>query len=136
MRGGDLRFSPPSTALTVSAKTAAYTLIPQDSGTVFTNRGATGSVTFTLPDPTVNEGMHAYIYIIADFAIVVAGAVADTMVIPTDDAGTGDGDLAADSFTLATSNEMTGNGMHCICDGTGWLVMVNFADGVAFTITT
>ncbi len=136
MRGGDLRFSPPSTAVRISAHTASYTLIPQDSGTIFTNRAATGTVTFTLPAPASNEGMHATFYVIADFAIVIASATTDTMVIPTDDAGTGDGDLAADSFTFATSNEITGASCHCVCDGTSWLVAMQTATGVAFAITT
>lgn len=135
MRGGDLFPSPPATAVTVAAKTSAYSLIAQDSGSIFTNRGATGSVTFTLPASADNNGMYAYFYAIADFAIVVATATADTLVVPTDDTGTGDGDLAAKSFTYATSNEITGAGCMCFCDGTGWCVMMLRAAGVTHANT-
>ena len=136
LRGGDLpNASPPSRALTISAKTAAYTLIAEDSGNIFTNRGATGSVTFTLPATTDNNGMYAYFLAIADFAIVIATATADTLVVPTDDTGTGDGDLLAKSFTFATSNEITGAGCMCFCDGTGWCVMMMTADGVTHANT-
>ncbi len=137
LRGGDLpQGSPPSRAVTVSAKTAAYTLISVDSGNIFTNRGAVGSVTFTLPASADNNGMYAYFYAIADFAIVIATATTDTMVNPTDDAGTGDGDLLADSFTFATSNEITGAGCMAFCDGTGWCIMMMTASGVTFATTT
>ena len=35
----------------VTAKTAAYTVLQSDTGKIFTNSGASGSVTFTLPTP-------------------------------------------------------------------------------------
>lgn len=38
-----------SSARTVTAKTADYTVLAGDSGTVFTNSGAAGDVTLTLP---------------------------------------------------------------------------------------
>lgn len=37
----------------VVAKTAAYTVTVQDTGKTFTNEGAGGSVTFTLPSPKI-----------------------------------------------------------------------------------
>lgn len=126
----------PQKRVGVEAKTAAYTVLPSDTGKIFTNRGATGSVTFTLPAPADNNGMYVTFYAIADFAIVIASATADTMVIPTDDTGTGDGDLAADSFTFATSNEITGASCMCFCDGTGWCVAMMIANGVTHAITT
>jgi len=33
------------------AKTASYTILPTQAGTIFTNAGASGSITFTLPSP-------------------------------------------------------------------------------------
>lgn len=39
-----------SSARTVTAKTADYTVLAGDSGTIFTNGGAAGLVVFTLPD--------------------------------------------------------------------------------------
>jgi hypothetical protein len=38
------------------AKTAAYTIRAMETGTIFTNKGATASVTFTLP--AAKAGMH------------------------------------------------------------------------------
>jgi len=38
---------------TVSVKTAAYTVLSGDCGTLFTTEGASGAVTFTLPAATV-----------------------------------------------------------------------------------
>jgi hypothetical protein len=34
---------------TISNKTGDYTILSGDSGTIFTNEGASGTVTFTLP---------------------------------------------------------------------------------------
>lgn len=39
----------PGSAVAVTAKTADYTVLAGDSGTVFTNTGASGTVVFTLP---------------------------------------------------------------------------------------
>ena len=33
----------------ISAQTASYTIVPTDHGKLFTNKGAAGAVTFTLP---------------------------------------------------------------------------------------
>lgn len=126
----------PQVRTRVVAKATAYTITTADSGTIFTNRGAGASVTFTLPDATVNNGVDVTIYIVADFEVVVAGAVGDQMVMGTDDAGTGNGDAAADSVTITTANEQIGCGLRCVCDGTSWLCMPMFVDGIAFAIAT
>ncbi|MGA4923433.1 hypothetical protein, partial [Bacillus subtilis] len=39
----------PARVARIVAKTADYTLIASDSGTIFTNQGAAGAVNFTLP---------------------------------------------------------------------------------------
>jgi len=45
----------------VSHKTANYTVLDSESGTTFTNRGASGTITFTLPAAVV--GLH-YIFMV------------------------------------------------------------------------
>jgi hypothetical protein len=47
------------------AKTAAYTVKALETGTIFTNAGATGSITFTLPTPAA--GMR-FTFVKADVA--------------------------------------------------------------------
>jgi hypothetical protein len=50
-------------------KTASYTMTPEDSGKGFTNRGAGGSITFTLPVP--KYGMWFMFTVVASQALVV-----------------------------------------------------------------
>lgn len=78
-------------------KTAAYTLRPpfDRPGTVFTNAGAVGSVTFTLPAPTRAVLGHWYRFVaLVAQAVVVAAPTADTLVAL--------GDTAADSVQVST----------------------------------
>lgn len=94
------------------AKTAAYTIkAPMDSpGTVFTNRGAGGSVTFTLPAPSAAVKGYWYRFIvIAAQALIVATATADTLI--------GYNDLDLDSIETNT----VGAQVELFCDGTSWI---------------
>lgn len=63
----------------VSAKTAAYTLKEAETGKAFSNSGAGGSVTFTLPTP--KPGMWFLFFKLTNQNIVIAapsGATIDT----------------------------------------------------------
>jgi hypothetical protein len=61
----------------IVAKTASYTCAMNDAGTRFTNRGATGPVTFTLPAPaTVSPGDRFTFSRTADFNVIVNGGIA------------------------------------------------------------
>lgn len=95
------------------AKTTAYTVTAADRGTIFTNLGASGSVTFTLP--TLTRGFYAKFYCEVDQSIVVAAAVGDTIVAFND--------IAADSVALSTANEKVGSSITIWsnADGTKWL---------------
>lgn len=79
------------------AKTAAYSVKPHTDapGTVFTNAGASGSVTFTLPSPTRALLGHWYRFkaLVAQ-AVVVAAPTADTLYALSDS--------AADSVQVST----------------------------------
>lgn len=104
------------------AKTANYTIgtVATDVvGTVFTNRGAAGAVTFTLPSPTAG----AYYFF--------ASVVAQTMTIS---AGAGLGvtvnNAAAASIAYSTAGQQIGSFAVAIADGTQWL-LVNIGTNTA-----
>jgi hypothetical protein len=113
----------------VTAKTTAYTITNQDHKAIFTNRGATGSVTFTLPSAANNPGLEVMVYAVAAQNVVVASATTDTMVVV--------GDATADSVTWSTSGEIIGGGATFISDGTGWLVIpITWDNGTLVTTVT
>jgi hypothetical protein len=114
----------------VVAKTADYTIKPpMDSpGTVFTNRGASGAVIFTLPAP--GENVKGYWYRFVGHAgqnITVKTATVDTLVTKND--------AAADSVALSTAGELIGGVMEAYCDGTSWFVY-GISVGHTFTVAT
>lgn len=101
------------------AKTSAYTVGSTtsallESGTLYTNTGAVGSVTFTLP--TLAAGLVYHFLVVADQTIVVASAAGDDMVVPND--------AAADSVSFATAGDKIG-GLVTVASnaaGTKWIV--------------
>lgn len=103
-----------------AAKTAAYTVLASDNGTTFTNRGASDSVTFTLPAPFVNA--HYKFIVIAAQALVVAADVADTLISYND--------LDLDSV----SSNTIGAQMEVVSDGTSWILLASTV-GVTYTFT-
>lgn len=87
----------------VVGKAANYTVNPyvDRCGTVFTNKGATGGITFTLPAP--NAGLLGLWYrfkTVVDQDVTIATATADTMLSLND--------LAADSLAISTSSQKIG----------------------------
>jgi hypothetical protein len=114
----------------VIAKTADYTvsLARDRSGSVFTNRGAGGTVVFTLPPASAAAKGYTYEFRgVADYAITVASAVADTLVALND--------AAADSVSASTASGLIGARIDAFCDGTQWFANV-VAIGVTQTIAT
>lgn len=101
----------------VTAKTANYTVTASDKNTIFTNQGASGSVTFTLP--TLAKGLKYRFFVEADQTVIVASAAADTLVVFND--------VAADSIAFQTSSEKVGGAIEVIAnaDATKWLVFVH-----------
>lgn len=98
----------------VVEKTASYTVTDADKDTLFTNRGDTDAITFTLPDPsTANKGNSYRFLAVVDAALAVATTTADKMIVAR--SGT------ATSVKWGTSGEIIGNGFDCISDGTSWL---------------
>lgn len=98
-----------------TAKTANYTVdtTVDPCGTVFTNRGAAGTITITLP--AASQALRGYFY---DFLTVVAqimtvqpgGAGLDLLIT--------DNDATADSLSTAAR---IGTRLRFECDGTSWI---------------
>jgi len=103
------------------AKTAAYTILASDTGTVFTNRGASGSVTLTLPAPYANA--HFLVLVHAAQVFAVASDVADTLVTYND--------ATADSVQSNT----VGAAMWIWSDGQSWF-LIPCTVGVTYTVNT
>lgn len=103
------------------AKTADYTVTPFDSDKTFTNRGASATVTLTLPlvGPSLN-GWSIRVVRLAAQSLVVATNPVDTLVISAD--------AAADSVTIST----IGHGVEIWCDGTQFYAFL--LPGAAATI--
>lgn len=111
----------------VVAVTASTTLTNGDLGKTITNRGATGSVTITLPTPSGdNKGGEIRVRVVADQTVIVNCATNDLIVIFND--------AAADSVAWQTSSEKIGGGGMFESDGTNWFFS-NLSGG-ANTITT
>lgn len=110
----------------VEAKTTAYTVVAGDCGKLFTNRGAVGSVTFTLPTSSTQlAGWWAEFATVAAQAIVIASAPADTLIVHAD--------ATADTVTTAAT---IGQHFTVVCDGTGMLVVSDPSAASAATAVT
>lgn len=113
---------------TISAKTAAYQVLPSDHGKIFTNRGASGSVTFTLPNTAdIQTGWNCRFFVVADQNIVVSSYGSSDDIVTFNDAG-------ADTITLSTAGELIGFGCELVWDGTSWLTFVNQGETQTTTI--
>lgn len=126
-RASDGNLIPPP--FNVLAKTTSYTITPADPcGTLFTNRGAAGAVTLTLPAPSaVPVGQWYLIAGFADQNILVATATADTLVVIND--------VAADSLAMSTASAKIGCMMLVVCDGTNWYA-TGISVGGTYTVAT
>ncbi len=117
----------PQRRLRVVAKAASYGVLVRDSGTVFTTRGAAGSVVFTLPALADSANCHYWFVAVPDENMTVASAEGNNMIAS--------GDVAASSVAYATANEKTGGVFYVVNDGTQWLVFPHLAnEGQAITI--
>ena len=86
----------------IKAKTADYTILESgDEGALFTTRGASGAVVFTLPTATTPVGWWCEVYVGAAQTVTVTAGTADTL--------TASNDLTADSIAWSTASEKVGN---------------------------
>ncbi len=99
----------------ISAKTAAYQVLPSDLGTMFTTRGNLASITFTLPNTaTIETGWWCKFFNVADFEFIIASYASSDNIVTKNDAG-------ADTLTWTTATELIGGAVEVTWDGTGWL---------------
>ena len=96
----------------IVAKTAAYTVLPSESGTFFTTLGATAAVTFTLP--AFADGLEYTFFNAVDQNMTVASGTADKMMVIND--------IAADSVAFSSASEKIGGVVTVVSDGTYWFV--------------
>jgi hypothetical protein len=116
----------PQRQLRVVAKAVGYILLVRDSGTVFTTRGATGAVVFTLPAIADSKGCHYWFVAIPDEVMSVTSAEGNNLV--------SSGDVAGSSVAYGTVDEIVGGVFYVVNDGTNWLVFPYLADeGQAIT---
>jgi hypothetical protein len=119
----------------VVPKAASYTVVfPMDApGTVFTNRGASGAITFTLPVASrALLGVWYRFKAVVNQNIVVAVTPVDTALALND--------LAADSLAISTTNEKLGGEIEAQCvetaEGTFQWALSGVAVGHTYTVAT
>lgn len=90
----------------VSAKTAAYTLTEAESGKAFSNSGASGSVTFTLP-ASPKAGMWYFFEKIANQNLVVAPGAGATIENGSSLTNSTSGDANKATLTVVATSTTT-----------------------------
>jgi hypothetical protein len=114
--------------LAIIVKTASYTITPNDFGYVFTTRGATGAVTFTLPAAgSVNNGEWVLFVNVANQNMTIAGA--DEGIVCFNDA-------TADAIAYSTTNEKIAGAFLAISDGSSWFVVPFSMETQTVTVTS
>lgn len=113
----------------IRAKTASYTVNPNTDygGTRFTNRGAVGAVTFTLP--TLNTqpdyiGLTFEFFGVADQTFTVTAAAAKAVAF---------NNAACASVACSTGGQKIGAKITAVWDGTSWL-LEGTTNGVTYTV--
>lgn len=95
--------------MNIVAKAADYTVLPRESGTMFTTNNATSGVTFTLP--AAEDGL-IYWFINAFDGFLKVTADATNMVCYNN--------ASADTVSFETGTEQIGHGFEIFSDGTNW----------------
>lgn len=119
----------------VVPKASSYTVTTSSDGnrTHFTNEGATGPITFTLPAANAAVfGFEFFFDCVVDQNLIVAPPVADTAIALND--------TAADSLALQTAGQRIGGTIKATCVRTGgstfqWLLQ-GLAVGHTYTVAT
>lgn len=113
-------------AVPVESKATSYTVVAGDCGKLFTNRAASGSITFTLPvTSSILNGWWCEFATVSANAIVIASNPTDTLIVHAD--------ATADTVTTAAT---IGQHFRVVCDGTGFFVISNPSAASAATAVT
>ena len=108
------------------AVTGNTTLTNFDVGKTFSNLGAAGSVTITLPDPTTCQpGDDIRILACADQTLAFTST---SKLITFNNA-------AASTCTLSTSGEKIGGGFTVTCTGAKWHVLMHLEETQTVTVS-
>ena len=109
-------------------KTADYTVLEADNGSLFTNKGDVDAIEFTLPAITNSMGQRYMFYAVADFDLKVSSAAAGDLICLHN--------AAASSVTLSTASHIIGSAFEVIgLDNGSWIVIPHLADdGVIVTV--
>lgn len=110
------------------AKTANYTILQQETGSLYTNTGATGAIVFTLP--TLSAYLAFRFLVVADQSVTIASAAGDDMVVYND--------ASADSVAFSTSGQKIGGSVLVFANGAGtkWYVFNTSAGANTITVAT
>ena len=114
----------PKVLLRIQNKTANYTVLQSDSGTIFTNYGDDGAITYTLPT-SITKGWCAVFVNMVDQDMTVTNATADELVTHND--------LAADSVAFSSGVQI-GQAVLVISNGSKFIGLQLTAG--TFTVTT
>lgn len=116
-------------------RTASYTIAPDRDhpDTLFTNYGASGGITFTLPTPNVRlQGCRYEFLSVTNDDVTVAAPTADTLISLND--------AAADSVAASTSSQKIGSHLVATCletvTGTFQWLVTQHSNGVTATVAT
>ena len=107
----------------VLTKTADYTVLASESGSIFTNYGTTGTIDFTLPAPAA--GLNYWFYSADGGTMLVVGATNLSVAF---------NDVTATSVQLATENEIIGGAFHAVSDGTKWFFLPYLEESQTVTV--
>lgn len=114
-------------ASNIVAKTADYVMAAATdlSGTLFTNRGAAGAVTFTLPAITAALAQTYFDFVgVANQTFTVAAAAGTVVTF---------NNAAATSVACSTAGAKIGAHIRATCDGTSWHLNGDTV-GVTYTV--
>lgn len=102
----------PKILLRSQNKTANYTVTLADSGTIFTNSGDDGAITYTLPT-VIQKGWFAIFINMVDQDMTVTNGTADDMIAFND--------IAADGVAFSTASNQIGQAFLVFCNGTNYV---------------
>jgi hypothetical protein len=96
-----------------AAKTDAYTVKQSESGTIFTTRGATKHIVFTLPQK--KAGLTYRFLNLVDYNMTIVPDTVHTLL-------TFNNTITAHSAAFSTTSEKKGAACEVLCDGTSWIL--------------
>lgn len=103
--------SGPKILLRIQTKTADYTCLATDSGTIFTTYGDTGAIVFTLPVAKI-KGWFSIFVQSTDQSITVTNGTGDELITYND--------VQADGVAFSTSSHKAGGCFLVFCDGNAY----------------